>query len=90
MVDNNSAVDNTSETNFEEKVVEYIKSLAAIEEAMEPFKEQKRALKGNYIENGWLTREDISMAVKAFRMVKDNTDPEQLMDYYNTVKTIKQ
>ena len=31
MVDNNSAVDNTSETNFEEKVVEYIKSLAAIE-----------------------------------------------------------
>ena len=71
MVDNNSAVDNTSETNFEEKVVEYIKSLAAIEEAMEPFKEQKRALKGNYIENGWLTREDISMAVKAFRMVKD-------------------
>lgn len=90
MVDNNSAVDNTSETNFEERVVEYIKSLAAIEEAMEPFKEQKRALKGNYIENGWLTREDISMAVKAFRMVKDNTDPEQLMDYYNTVKTIKQ
>ena len=90
MVDNNSAIDNTSEDTFEEKVVNYIKSLAAIEEAMEPFKEQKRALKGNYIENGWLTREDISMAVKAFRMVKDNTDTEQLMDYYNTVKTIKQ
>ena len=90
MVDNNSAVDNTTETSFEEKVVEYIKSLSAIEEAMEPFKEQKRALKGNYIENGWLTREDISMAVKAFRMVKDNTDPEQLMDYYNTVKKIGQ
>ena len=89
MVDNNSAIDNTNEETFEEKVVSYIKSLAAIEEAMEPFKEQKRALKGNYIENGWLTREDISMAVKAFRMVKDNTDPEQLMDYYNTVKTIK-
>ena len=71
-------------------IVEYIKSIKTLEDAMEPFKEQKRALKGNYIENGWLTREDISMAVKAFRMVKDNTDPEQLMDYYNTVKTIKQ
>ena len=89
MVDNNSAGNNNEDT-FEEKVVNYIKSLHAIEEAMEPFKEQKRALKGNYIENGWLTKEDISMAVKAFRMVKDNTDPEQLMDYYNTVKTIKQ
>jgi len=91
MVDNNNTVDNgNSEEAFEERIVSYIKSLAAIEEAMEPFKEQKRALKGNYIENGWLTRDDISMAVKAFRMVKDNTDPEQLMDYYNTVKTIKQ
>ena len=89
MVDNNNGAENNGEDTFEEKVVNYIKSLAAIEEAMEPFKEQKRALKGNYVENGWLTREDISMAVKAFRLVKDNTDPEQLMDYYNTVKTIK-
>ena len=88
MVDENSnpnATQTSAEAEQEEHVVNYVKSLAAIEEAMEPFKEQKRALKGNYIENGWLTREDISMAVKAFRMVKNNTDPEQLMDYYNTV-----
>ena len=90
MVDNNNGNNAAAEDTFEEKVVNYIKSLAAIEEAMEPFKEQKRALKANYVENGWLSKEDISMAVKAFRMVKDNTDPEQLMDYYNTVKTIKQ
>ncbi len=86
MVDsNNINTETTAEDEQEQHVVNYVKSLAAIEEAMEPFKEQKRALKGNYIENGWLTREDISMAVKAFRMVKNNTDPEQLMDYYNTV-----
>ena len=30
----------------EEKIVNYIKSLAALEEEMEPYKEQKRALKG--------------------------------------------
>lgn len=81
---NNEAL-TTEESEQEEHVINYVKSLAAIEEAMEPFKEQKRALKGNYIENGWLSREDISMAVKAFRMIKNNTDPEQLMDYYNTV-----
>ena len=69
----------------EEHLSNYIKTFVAIEDAMEPFKEQKRALKNNYMENGWLSREDISLAVKALRMIQKKTDPEQLMDYYNTV-----
>jgi len=74
----------------EEKILNYVQSLNAIEEAMEPFKEQKRALKTNYIENGWMSREEISLAVKALRLIKDNTDLEQLMDFYATVgKSIK-
>jgi len=83
MVDNNE--NPTVIDEHQEHVINYVKSLAAIEEAMEPFKEQKRALKNNYMENGWLSREDISLAVKAFRMIQKKTDPEQLMDYYNTV-----
>ena len=84
-VNNNGVVDEK-----EEKILNYVKSLTAIEEAMEPFKEQKRALKQNYIENGWMSREEISLAVKAVRLIKDNTDLEQLMDFYATVgKTIK-
>jgi len=87
MVDVNN---NGVEDEKEEKILNYVKSLTAIEEAMEPFKEQKRALKANYVENGWLSREEISMAVKALRLIKDNTDLEQLMDFYATVgKTIK-
>tara|TARA_B100000287_G_scaffold402253_1_gene423012 strand:- start:283 stop:552 length:270 start_codon:yes stop_codon:yes gene_type:complete len=87
MVDANN---NGVEDEKEEKILNYVKSLTAIEEAMEPFKEQKRALKANYVENGWLSREEISMAVKALRLIKDNTDLEQLMDFYATVgKTIK-
>jgi hypothetical protein len=85
-----SEVDNEIVTEQDEHVINYVKSLAAIEEAMEPFKEQKRALKNNYMENGWMSREDISLAVKAFRMIQKNTDPERLMDYYNTVsKTLR-
>ena len=86
MVDNNSAVDNTSETNFEERVVEYIKSLAAIEEAMEPFKEQKRELKAEYVEEGWLTKQDISLAVKAYRLAKSDTDMEELIDMVSNLR----
>tara|TARA_R100001082_G_scaffold107690_1_gene81911 strand:+ start:1303 stop:1572 length:270 start_codon:yes stop_codon:yes gene_type:complete len=81
---------NGVEDEKEEKILNYVKSLTAIEEAMEPFKEQKRALKQNYIENGWMSREEISLAVKALRLIKDNTDLEQLMDFYATVgKTVK-
>ena len=68
---------------------EYITSIKALEDAMEPFKEQKRALKTNYVENGWLDKDEISMAVKAFRMIKNNVDPEQLMDFYATVKKVQ-
>ena len=81
---------NGVEDEKEERILNYVKSLTAVEEAMEPFKEQKRALKANYIENGWMTREEISLAVKALRLIKDNTDLEQLMDFYATVnKTVK-
>ena len=69
----------------EQRIGDYNQSLAAVEEAMEPFKEQKRALKANYVENGWLSKEEVSMAVKAYRLVKDDTDIEQLMDFYNKV-----
>ena len=80
-----------TDTNiFEEKekrITDYIKSLAAIEEAMEPYKEQKRALKSNYVENGWLEKDEISMAVRAYRLIKTDTDIEQLIDYYERVSS---
>ena len=47
------------DTKKEEKIVDYIKSIKELEETMEPFKEQKRDLKKNYVENGWLTKEEI-------------------------------
>jgi hypothetical protein len=74
----------------ENRITDYIKSMSAIEDSMEPYKEQKRSLKGNYVENGWLSKEEISLAVKAYRMVKDDVDMEQLMDFYDHVsKTVK-
>ena len=76
----------TLEERKEEHIVNYVASLAAIEDAMEPFKEQKRALKSNYVENGWLDKQEIKLAMKAYRMLKDETDWEQLTDLYDVVK----
>ncbi|MEC7531053.1 MAG: hypothetical protein VYD10_03070 [Actinomycetota bacterium] len=73
----------------EEHITNYIKSLSQIEDEMEHYKEHKRDLKKNYLENGWLEREEISMAVKAYRLMKNNIDIEQLMDFYERVtKTV--
>ena len=59
-------------TNEERKryVKEYIRSLNAIEEAMEPYKEQKRDLRSEFRENGWLNTDEIRAAVKAYRLYK--------------------
>lgn len=70
----------------EDRVLDYVRSLVAIEEAMEPYKEQKRDLKENYIENGWLDKEEIRVAVRALRMMKNEVDMEQLQDYIDLYK----
>jgi len=70
----------------EEHMADYIESLRVLEEEMEPFKEQKRDLKANYVENGWLTKGEISLAVKAYRLAKDDTDMSTLIDMVEALK----
>ena len=70
----------------EEHMADYQTSMKALEDAMEPFKDQKRDLKQNYVENGWLTKQDISLAVKAYRLAKDDTDMSALIDMVEALK----
>ena len=71
-------------TNEERKryVKEYIRSMVAIEEAMEPYKEQKRDLRAEYKENGWLNTDDIRAAVKAYRLFKDNVNIDEVVENF--------
>ena len=70
----------------EEHIADYIASLKAIEEAMEPYKEQKRELKKEYLEKKWLSKEDISLSVRALRLIKDDVDIGALIDMYQALK----
>ena len=71
-------------TNEERKryVKEYIRSMVAIEEAMEPYKEQKRDLRTEYRENGWLNTDEIRAAVKAYRLFKDNVNIDEVVENF--------
>ena len=72
-------------TNEERKryVKEYIRSLVAIEEAMEPYKEQKRDLRSEFRENNWLSTDEIRAAVKAYRLFKGKVDIEEVVENFN-------
>jgi hypothetical protein len=70
----------------EEHISDYIESLKAIEEAMEPYKEQKRELKKEYLEKKWLSKEDISLSVRALRLLKEEVDIGALIDMYDSLK----
>mgnify|MGYP003143763964 CR=1 FL=1 len=64
-------------------IKEYIRSLAAIEEAMEPYKEQKRELRTEFRENAWLSTDEIRSAVKAYRLFKGKFNIDEIVDNYN-------
>ena len=64
-------------------LVEYIKSIKALEDAMEPYKDQRRELRKEYQDNGWLSREEIRVAVKAYRLMRSGDDLDDLYDMYS-------
>ena len=74
-------------TNEERKryVKEYIRSLVAIEEAMEPYKEQKRELRTEFRENGWLNTDEIRAAVKAYRLFKGKVNIDEVVENFNMI-----
>ena len=77
-----------SEQTKEDYVVDFIKAFKAIEDEMEPFKEHKRDLRKNYVQNGWLSKEEMSSAIRAYRMLKNDEDIEQLLDMYEKVAKV--
>ena len=78
--------DNTeNEKSKEEYIVNYLKSMIALEEAMEPYKEQKKELRTEFIENGWLTKEDIWSAVKALRMYQKSADLAAVNEIFSII-----
>ena len=85
LVNEENKEENEEETK-EERAISYLKSMMAIENAIEPYKEQKKDLRKNYMENGWLTRQDIWNAVKALRLYQQNADMDDLNDMFETVE----
>ena len=74
-----------SDLTTKQHITGYIKALAAIEEEMEPYKEHKRDLRNNYVKNGWLTKDEMRQAVRAYRMMKKGDNIDEFNDFYDAI-----
>lgn len=73
----------------EEKMIEYVRELRKIEDQMEPLKEMKRQLKADFKEAEWLTGDEISMTVKAYRMMNTKDfDFEEFTKVYESLSKL--
>ena len=73
--------------NKQEKMAEYIQSLAAIEDCMRPYRESRKELRKNFIENDWLDKDEISLATKAYRMWEQQIDFDDFAKIFEAVET---
>ena len=75
-------------TTIQEKkryVKEYVRSVKAIEDAMEPYKEQKRELRKEYREQGWLNTDEIRAAIKAYRLYRDKMNIDEVYENFKII-----
>ena len=75
----------TSSKEKKKYVKEYIRSLAAIEQAIEPYQEQKRDLRAEYRENSWLNTDEIRAAVKAYRLYKGKFNIDEVVENFEMI-----
>ena len=52
----------------------FLKSFVALEQQMEPYKEQRKDLRKSFKDNNWLSTQEMQMAVKAFRLYEKEAD----------------
>lgn len=70
----------------EERMRDFIKSLNTIEECIQPYKDQRKDLKKEYIDNGWIEKDELKLLIKALRLIKDETDMDKLLEVYENLK----
>ena len=72
----------------QESIGIFIRAHAEVEAEMLPYQEHRKDLKKSYVQNGWLTKEERSSAIRAYRMLKNDEDIEQLLDMYEKVSKV--
>lgn len=76
-----------ADTDKEKKryMIEFIRSINEIEEAIAPYLEHKKELRKEFKANGWLTSQEMTSALKAYRILKAKGDMDEIYDAYSSI-----
>jgi hypothetical protein len=66
----------------DQMVKNYIRSIAEIDAAIEPYREQRKELRKEFVENGWLSKDEIKYAMKAYALIKQQADFDEIERMY--------
>ena len=75
----------TTNEQKQQYVKEYIRSLKAIEDCIEPYQEQNRELRTEFRNNGWLNTDEIRAAVKAYRLFKHKINIDEVVENFEII-----
>lgn len=75
----------TTNEQKQQYVKEYIRSLKAIEDCIEPYQEQKRELRSEFRNNGWLNTDEIRAAVKAYRLYRGKVSIDEVVENFEII-----
>ena len=87
MTDLKTLEQNDKKLTREEHIINYLKALNTIEQAIEPYRENKLAIKKHYADNSFLSREDQSRLLKAYRMAQKGEELEDFEEFINIIKS---
>ena len=63
-----------------------IKTLREIDGAIQPYLDQRKDLRSSYTENGKLSKEEFSLAVKAYNHLKRKDDADDFTTIFDAVR----
>jgi hypothetical protein len=87
MTDLKTLEQNDKKLTREEHIINYLKALNTIEQAIEPYREHKLDLKKHYADSSLLSREDQSRLLKAYRMAQKGEELEDFEEFLNIIKS---
>jgi hypothetical protein len=75
--------------SVEEHISDYVKGSVKAEEEIKLLREHLRDFKKSFIENQYLTKQQVKLLEKAKKLIKDNSDIDKLVDMVGKIKGTK-
>ena len=69
----------------EQIIADFIRSITTIDAEMDVYRDQKKDLKKSYKDNQWLDAKEQKRALKALRLIKDQENIDQVIQYYKLI-----